>query len=221
MNKVFRKWYPFILKFSLLLLICLFFGQTVVAVDGSDLWLSKHSTTRVTVLGSLKTPMLQLACKELQEGWQGSDGATFRLTLKKDKSLKVDGFRLDSFTIQSNSEKGILYGVFDLLRRQQTGQPISNIVSNPSYEFRLLNHWDNPDGSVERGYAGRSIFWRGDGSQLAVTEADRALWQKYARANASIGINGSVLNNVNADPQALSADFLLRTSAIAKELRLR
>lgn len=205
-------------KFSLLLL-GLFCVQLVVAVNGSELWLAKQSTKRVTVHGSLKTPMLKLAGNELQNGWQGKDGASFQLIIKKDKSLKADGFRLDSTKIQSNSERGILYGVFELLRRQQIGLPISSMVSNPSYEFRVLNHWDNPDGSVERGYAGRSIFWRGDGSQLQVTEADRALWRNYARANASIGINGAVLNNVNADPMALSAEFLQRTCDIAKELR--
>lgn len=203
-----------------LLILCVFVAQSVFALNGSELWLAKQSTRRVAVLGSLKTPMMQLAGKELQDGWQGRNGASFQLTIKKDNSLKKDGFRLDSTSIQSNTEQGILYGVYDLLRRQQTNQSVSDIRSNPSYEFRILNHWDNPDGSVERGYAGRSIFWRGGGEKLAVTEADRALWQKYARANASIGINGSVLNNVNANPQALSADFLLRTCAIAKELRL-
>lgn len=205
-------------KFSLLL-IGLFCVQIVVAVNGSELWLAKQSTNRVTVLGSLKTPMLKLAGSELQNGWQGQDGATIQLIIKKDKSLKADGFRLDSTKIQSNSEGGLLYGVYELLRRQQIGLPISNVVSNPSYEFRILNHWDNPDGSVERGYAGNSIFWRGEGSQLQVTEDDRALWRNYARANASIGINGAVLNNVNADPMALSSEFLQRTCDIAKELK--
>ncbi len=208
----------FVSKCSLLL-IGIFCVQSMVAVDGSELWLSKQATRRVSIQGSLKTPMLQLAGKELQNGWQGVDGVTFKFSIKKDKSLSKDGFKLDSTSIQANTEQGILYGVYDLLRRQQINQSVSNVVSNPSYEFRILNHWDNPDGSVERGYAGRSIFWRGRGEQLAVTEADRTLWQKYARANASIGINGSVLNNVNANPKALSADFLLRTSAVAKELR--
>lgn len=208
----------FVSKCSLLL-IGIFCVQSMVAVDGSELWLSKQATRRVTIQGSLKTPMLQLAGKELQNGWQGVDGATIKFSLKKEKSLSKDGFKLDSTSIQANTEQGILYGIYDFLRRQQINQSVSNVVSNPSYEFRILNHWDNPDGSVERGYAGRSIFWRGGGEKLTVTEADRALWQKYARANASIGINGSVLNNVNANPQALSAEFLLRTSAIAKELR--
>jgi alpha-glucuronidase len=219
MNTIFRDFAHSLTKYRLVLLICLFGGQNMMAVNGSDLWLANKSSKRVVVQDSLKTPMLQLAAMELQNGWQGRDGASFKFIIKKDKSLKEDGFRLDSTSIQSNSEAGILYGVFDLLRRQQTNQPIQNILSNPSYEIRILNHWDNPNGSIERGYAGRSFFWRGGGERLSVTEADRLLWQKYARANASIGINGAVLNNVNANPQALSADFLQRTKAIANELR--
>jgi len=219
MNTIFRDFIHVFSTCSLVLVVSLIGTQNLLANNGNDLWLSNHLSKQVTVIGSLKTPMLQLAAKELKNGWQGRDGATVLFTIKKDKSLKLDGFQLDSNRIQSNSELGILYGVYDLLRRQQTSQPIGSIVSNPSYELRILNHWDNSDGSVERGYAGRSIFWRGGGTQLSVTDGDRLLWQKYARANASIGINGSVLNNVNANPQALSKEFLQRTCAIAKELR--
>jgi len=216
MKNLFRKLVYAISRYNLVLLICIFGGQNLMAVNGSDLWLSNHTSKRITVQGSFKTPMLQLAARELRNGWQGRDEALIKFIIKKDKSLKTDGFRLDSTGIQSNSELGILYGVYELLRKQQTNEPIRSMVSNPSYEIRILNHWDNPDGSVERGYAGHSIFWRGE---LSVTEADRLLWQKYARANASIGINGSVLNNVNANPEALSAAFLHRTCAIATELR--
>ena len=202
-----------------LLLWCITVCSTVLAVDGSDLWLTTASKGHVTVQCQSKSAMLQLAVKELQEGWQGRDGAIIRLMLKKDNLLKADGFRIDSTSIQATSETGLLYGVFDLLRRQQTGASCMQVVSNPSYRFRILNHWDNLDGSIERGYAGRSIFWRGGGDQLNVTDADKLLWRKYARANASIGINGAVLNNVNASPQTLSADYLKRASAIATELR--
>src|SRR5690606_35413153 len=78
--------------------------------------------------------------------------------------------------------------------------------------------WDNLDGSVERGYAGKSIFWRGE-KDLAVTENDRKLWTEYAQANASIGINGSAINNVNASPKMLSSAVLQRAKAIADVLR--
>jgi alpha-glucuronidase len=84
--------------------------------------------------------------------------------------------------------------------------------------LRLLNHWDNLNGTIERGYAGRSIFWHLNDT-FAVTAADRERWEAYARANASVGINGSVLNNVNASPAMLSAAYLQRTKAIADVLR--
>jgi alpha-glucuronidase len=109
--------------------------------------------------------------------------------------------------------------VYDLLRRQQTGEPIRDLVSNPAYEYRLLNHWDNLNGSIERGYAGLSIFWRRGDDAFLTTEADKQLWQEYARANASVGINGAVLNNVNASPDMLKEQTLQRVKAIADVLR--
>lgn len=204
---------------STLLLLVLLGGMTVQADSGNNLWLPKSATSSVTVQGNLKSVTLRLAADELKQGWQGKDATTIRLVVKKDKSLKADGYRIDGNTIQSNSEYGILYGVFELLRRQQIGAECTGVVGNPSYKFRILNHWDNLDGSVERGYAGLSIFWRGNGERLQVTEADKALWTKYARANASIGINGSVLNNVNASPNTLDADHLKRAAIIAEVLR--
>jgi alpha-glucuronidase len=83
----------------------------------------------------------------------------------------------------------------------------------------VLNHWDNLDGSVERGYAGHSIFWNAGTDSQTVTEKDKALWLEYARANASIGINGAVLNNVNASPKILSIECLMRVKAISEVLR--
>jgi alpha-glucuronidase len=218
MKIMFSQWIPST-KITALALMFSLGSLTIHAINGNDLWLTTANIGSVTVQGSLKTPMLQLAAKELQEGWQGKNGVICRLTVKKDKSLRSDGFRLDSTGIQATTETGILYGVYELLRRQQTGASCNGVVSNPSYEYRVLNHWDNLDGSIERGYAGRSIFWRGGGEQLLVTEGDRQLWRKYARANASIGINGAVLNNVNASPQTLNADYLKRTSVIADVLR--
>jgi|GEM_PF-4620175 len=129
---------------------------------------------------------------------------------KKVKALKPDGFRL--------SQGGILYGVFELLRRQQTGPAVGEDVSNPPYDLRMLNHWDNLNGFIECGYAGQSIFWQKD-SAFVVTGNDKALWQAYARANASVGINGSVLNNVNALPMILTADYLARVRTIAGVFR--
>ena len=149
---------------------------------------------------------------------RGKPGALVKLVIKKDKALKSDGFRLSENMIEANTDAGILYGVYDLLRRQRTGENIEGEVDNPSFSVRLLDHWDNLNGTVERGYAGNSIFWRKD-DPFVVTDADKKLWQEYARANASIGINGSVLNNVNASPQILTADYLARVKAIADVLR--
>jgi alpha-glucuronidase len=112
-----------------------------------------------------------------------------------------------------------LYGVFELLRQQQTLQNQSEKVYNPSYELRLLNHWDNLNGTVERGYAGSSIFWRAGDDRLVVTENDKRIWTQYARANASLGINGAAINNVNASPDILRPHMLERVKAIADILR--
>ena len=164
-------------------------------------------------------PTISIAKLELKQGWQGKDGAKVVLTIKKDKAVKGDGFKLSENEVQANTELGILYGVYELLRRQQSGQPVLGEVSNPSYERRVLNHWDNLDGSIERGYAGLSIFWHDEDKGFAVTEKDKSLWKEYARANASIGINGAVLNNVNASQLMLTAECLTKVKAIAEVLR--
>jgi alpha-glucuronidase len=192
---------------------------TLHAENGHELWLRKKAAVPVNVISSAKkTAILNVAMQELQQGWQGTYGASVRLALKKDKAIKGDGFRLSENGVEANTEQGILYGVFELLRRQQTGQSFQAEISNPSYEHRILNHWDNLNGSVERGYAGQSIFWRQE-NPFVVTDNDRALWHEYARANASVGINGAVINNVNASQLILSADYLNRVKAIAEVLR--
>ncbi|MDE3182890.1 MAG: alpha-glucuronidase [Bacteroidota bacterium] len=188
------------------------------AQDGHQLWLRDKQAVPVTVICSESSPTLSIARQELKEGWQGKPKTSITLIIKKDKALKDDGFRLGKNSIQANTDIGILYGVYEMLRRQQTSEPINNEVFNPSYERRILDHWDNLDGTVERGYAGNSIFWRED-DPFTVTDHDKTLWQQYARANASIGINGSVLNNVNASPLILNADYLARAKAIANVLR--
>ena len=187
--------------------------------NGHNLWLRNKSTGNVTVVCPRSSATLGIAIQELQQGWQGKDGAKILLTVKSDKAISNDGFKLTPEGIQAGTDKGILYGVYDLLRRQQTGETIEETICNPSYEFRILDHWDNPNGTIERGYAGKSIFWRSGDSSLSVTQNDRTLWKEYARANASIGINGAVLNNVNASPQMLTKVYLERTKAIAEVLR--
>lgn len=206
------------MKVTFTLLIFLFAALTLNAENGHDLWLRAKHTAPVNVVCSGKSPTLEIAKQELHQGWQGKANATFVLKKKHNKLIKGDGYRLSPDGIEANTDLGILYGVYDLLRRQQTGEPITEQVENPSYEQRILDHWDNLDGTIERGYAGRSIFWHGKDS-LAVTEKDKKLWQEYARADASIGINGAVLDNVNASPLVLTTKYLKRVQAIAKVLR--
>ncbi|MBK5269734.1 MAG: alpha-glucuronidase [Bacteroidia bacterium] len=118
--------------------------------------------------------------------------------------------------IASNQDVGVLYGVFHFLRLLQTQTPLIgiNISSSPRLQWRMLNHWDNIDASVERGYAGASI-WKWD--QLPGKIDPR--YTDYARANASIGINGVVLNNVNASPEFLTRKYLEKAAVLAKVFR--
>jgi alpha-glucuronidase len=199
-------------------LIFVFITLGLQAEDGHNLWLRNYSKGNVKVVCAKKSATLSIASDELQKGWQGQDGATVTLLVKSDKSVKADGFKLSSNTVQANTDQGVLYGVYELLRRQATHEDVKEEICNPSYQVRVLNHWDNLDGSIERGYAGNSIFWRKE-NPFEVTEKDKTLWQEYARANASIGINGTVLDNVNASPLILTKEYLGRAKAIAAILR--
>lgn len=206
-------------KTLLSIVVVLFLTLSLQAEDGHNLWLRAKSTTPVGVVSAKKSATLDIARQELEQGWLGKAGASVVLTVKTDKQIKGDGFKLSSTGIQANTDFGILYGAYELLRRQQTGEPIKEEVINPSYDIRILNHWDNMDGSVERGYAGLSLFWRKGENSLVVTENDRKLWKEYARANASIGINATVLNNVNASHLVLTPAYLNKVKAIAEVMR--
>lgn len=207
------------MKKTVVFLILIFTTLNLHAEDGHLLWLRAKATGKVNVVSASKSSTVTIAKQELEKSWQGKNGAKFLLTIKKQKAIKGDGFKLSENEIQANTELGILYGVYELLRRQQTGQTIQNEICNPSYERRVLNHWDNLDGSVERGYAGKSIFWHDMEKGFAVTDADKQLWKEYARANASIGINGSVLNNVNSSKLMLTTECLQKVKAISEVLR--
>jgi alpha-glucuronidase len=137
--------------------------------------------------------------------------------------LGPEGFRIRSAMLQSHAvtiiasktEVAALYGAFHFLRMIQTLQPIRNLDVNekPRLQLRMLNHWDNLDGTIERGYAGNSLWnW----SELP--KVDPRL-RDYARANASIGINCSAINNVNANAQILSGEYLRKVAAIADTFR--
>ena len=174
--------------------------------DGSRLWLRMEATnTTANVTGVKGTAMT-----ELQTYWQGGP-----VVLKRQKGLARDGYTIKSqgatTVITASNDAGLLYGAYHLLRLQQTGQSCDmlDITEKPFYDLRILNHWDNPNGTVERGFAGHSIFVNPTPERI----------QMYARANASVGINGTVLNNVNAKPEALSTASLEQTKAIADLLR--
>ena len=136
------------------------------------------------------------------------------------QKLGPEGFRIrtirdgnrDLIVIASTTGIGTLYGTFHFLRLLQTEQQFDqlHIDQRPALKLRLLNHWDNLDGSIERGYAGKSL-WMG-------MDINRRLLD-YARANASIGINGTVLNNVNANSELLTAKYLNKAAAIADVFR--
>jgi len=200
--------------------IILFFASlNLHAEDGHDLWLRTKSTGIVDIVCEKSSSTLNIAIQELKQCWRGESGTTLTLTVKPNILIVDDGFKISPGEIQANTDLGILYGVYELLRRQQTGEQIKEEIFNPSYERRLLNHWDNLDGSIERGYAGLSIFWRKGKDSLIVTGEDKKLWEEYARANASIGINGTVLNNVNASPNMLTSEIINRAKEVADVLR--
>jgi alpha-glucuronidase len=204
--------------FNIVILICVPFF--LHAENGHNLWLRGENTAPVNVVCSKNSTTIDIAKQELHQGWQGKTNATVVLTIKQNKFIRGDGYMLSADGVQANTDLGILYGVYTLLRHQQTENPIRDvIISNPSYELRILDHWDNLDGTIERGYAGRSIFWRNGKDSLTVTEQDEKLWKEYARADASIGINGAVLDNVNASPLVLTTEYLNRVKTIADVLR--
>ncbi len=196
-------------KKSLLCTISLLlFNLAVMAEDGSKLWMryKPYNTAKVTIHS--KSATAEIAKKELEQYYDGKSVA-----LNIDKSLPTNGSYVISGTqndkkISAGSDIGLLYGAYALLRNDMTQG-----VNQPAFGLRILNHWDNLDSSIERGYAGPSIFWNKE------MRLDTARIHEYARANASIGINGTVLNNVNASPKMLSRPYLLKVKQIADILR--
>ena len=130
------------------------------------------------------------------------------------RSTSIRGHRV--ILIASANDLGALYGAFHFLRLLQTHQPITalSISDRPRLQYRILDHWDNLDGSVERGYAGRSLW---DWFKLPDYQSPR--YVDYARANASIGINGTVLTNVNANATSLTREYLVKAAALANVFR--
>ena len=187
--------------------------------DGSRLWLPvmrpvEGAEVEVIYKGKV-SPTMGVGRGGWKNGWEGEP-----VLLERKRTGEGDGFAITSsehqVRILSSTEAGLLYGVYSLLRMQAAGQvtvPLS-VTEQSVYDLRILNHWDNLDGTVERGYAGCSLWnWE----ELPGTLSPR--YEAYARANASVGINGTVLNNVNASPQVLATGSLEKVKALADVFR--
>lgn len=174
---------------------------SMMAEDGSRLWMRYDKVQKAQVDG----PEC-IAAEELRNFYNGS-----KATLVIDPDISnEEGYVIEGSTVKAKTERGLMYGAYAMLRGEKG-------ASEPFFKLRVLNHWDNLDGSIERGYAGRSIFWDLEGDKPKAIDA--ALIKEYARANASIGINGTVLNNVNASPKILSAPYIKKVKEIAAILR--
>jgi alpha-glucuronidase len=217
------------------------------AEDGHELWLRYRPVAASgrpvvpAIAPGADTPTLNLARAELRRGLEGlaagaaaaTDAPTILLGTPTGspavaalnlplKDAGGEGYRIRTLAdgkttvIAANTDIGVLYGVFHYLRLIQTGQGVGklDILSAPKVNHRLLNHWDNLNGSVERGYAGASLWdWWKLPDHLDPRYVD------YARANASIGINGTVLNNVNAKADSLTAPYIAKAAALADVFR--
>ena len=233
-------------KYLILLFTVLTSLHVSAQSDGSQLWLGKQYANSCQVISQLPDDATaKIAKQELENNWRGKN-----VELKIDKSLNLgEGYNIyarpaqqgDNIqyeaTITASNPIGLLYGAYELIRLQNTDayntgsgnqQNFSKAIDEtekPQVGLRILNHWDNLDGSIERGYAGKSIFkWEeiklgknGKGGSISKSLHDRLI--TYARANASLGINGSVLNNVNAAPKMMTAEYINKVKVIANILR--
>lgn len=233
-------------KYLILLITVLTSLHVSAQSDGSQLWLGKQYANSCQVISQLPDDATaKIAKQELENNWRGKN-----VELKIDKRLNLgEGYNIyarpaqqgDNIqyeaTITASNPIGLLYGAYELIRLQNTDayntgsgnqQNFSKAIDEtekPQVGLRILNHWDNLDGSIERGYAGKSIFkWKeiklgknGKGGSISKSLHDRLI--TYARANASLGINGSVLNNVNASPKMMTAEYINKVKVIANILR--
>lgn len=233
-------------KYLILLFTVLTSLHVSAQSDGSQLWLGKQYANSCQVISQLPDDATaKIVKQELENNWRGKN-----VELKIDKALNLgEGYNIyarpaqqgDNIqyeaTITASNPIGLLYGAYELIRLQNTDayntgsgnqQNFSKAIDEtekPQVGLRILNHWDNLDGSIERGYAGKSIFkWEeiklgknGKGGSISKSLHDRLI--TYARANASLGINGSVLNNVNASPKMMTAEYINKVKVIANILR--
>ena len=206
------------------ILLVLFISATALpsfSEDGSRLWLRYDTVSvRKQIDKGIDSPVMRLAENELSTFWKGGKVSLQLMADSEYFALGKDGYTINvengTIVLRSMSETGLLYAAYHLLRLQACGEDCSrlDIKEKPLNDIRILNHWDNPDGTIERGYAGRSL-WKWD--ELPAKVSPR--YAEYARANASIGINGTVLNNVNASPEVLSSDNLKKVKTLADIFR--
>ena len=233
-------------KYLIFLLTVLTSLHVSAQSDSSQLWLGKQYANSCQVISQLPDDATaKIAKQELENNWRGKN-----VKLKIDKALNLgEGYHLYArpahqgdhiqyeATITASTPIGLLYGAYELIRlqntdaynvgsgKQQTFGKAIDETEKPQVGLRILNHWDNLDGSIERGYAGKSIFkWeeiklgkKGKGGSISKSLHQRLI--TYARANASLGINGSVLNNVNASPKMMTAEYINKVKVIANILR--
>ena len=195
-------------------------SETSVGNDGvgATLWLPRKASVPARVVGPkvadrTAAATVAIAGRELQESWQGGL-VTLRLVSEGSDN---DGYTISykeadhSAVVSARRPLGLLYGAYALLRWQETKEGYdrdADWTSAPALQRRMLNHWDNPDGSVERGYAGKSIWKWEQITKNGMTDSLRQRLTIYARANASVGINATVVNNVNASPMMVTQDLL-------------
>ncbi|MCL7986685.1 alpha-glucuronidase [Sphingobacterium sp. lm-10] len=209
--------------YFLTLLIVLLPLVTLFAEDGSQLWLRYQRVAPAvsqqrTIVTKSTDETAKLAVQELADYWVGQD---VELKLDAQQKQLKDGFHIQGdskrITVIAQQPIGLLYGAYRLLQWQQTGKNTADkieLTEIPSFDIRMLNHWDNLDRTVERGYAGHSLWlWDELPHQLSPR------YEQYARANASVGINAVVLNNVNASPQILTPSYIHKVKALADLFR--
>lgn len=193
---------------------------TLWAEDGSRLWLRQTPVNQASVCCLVTSPTLTVAREELAALWKGGEVDLQLCADETHRRLGKEGYTIRTSegktVLEAATEQGLLYATYHLLRLQAEGADCTrlDIQEKPAFDIRVLNHWDNLDGTVERGYAGRSL-WKWE----ELTDTVSARYREYARANTSVGINGTVLNNVNASPEILSADYLQKVRKLADVFR--
>lgn len=193
---------------------------TLWAEDGSRLWLRQTPVNQASVCCLVTSPTLAVAREELAALWQGGEVDLQLCADETHRRLGKEGYTIRTSegktVLEAATEQGLLYATYHLLRLQAEGADCTrlDIREKPAFDIRVLNHWDNLDGTVERGYAGRSL-WKWE----ELTDSVPVRYREYARANASVGINGTVLNNVNASAGILSAGYLQKVRKLADVFR--